>query len=129
MGEPYASGKVAYEEYQTASAKVESLLSLIAKTEKEAEELAAWGDFQPEMVEKLENEGIVLHFFSCYSNEFARSVEQWSELYTLETIAEQGGVTYFVVVGRKGEPMPAIDAQQVRTPNVNREGKMQEVEV
>lgn len=128
LGEPYASGKVAYEEYQTASAKVESLTSLIAKTEKEAEELAAWGDFDPELVAKLENEGIVLHFFSCYSNEFARSVEQWSELYTLETIAEQGGVTYFVVVGHKGEPMPAIDAQQVRTPNVNREGKMQEVE-
>lgn len=127
VGQPYSTGKEAYERYQEASAKVESLNAQIAKAEKEAEELAMWGDFEPAMIEKLSREGIVLHFYSCYANEFVQGMAEWGEKYMVELIGEKAGVSYFVVVTRAGEPAPAIDAQQVRTPQTNAQGKMAEV--
>ena len=126
-GEPYATGEEAYEHYREASAKIESLTNQIAKATKEAEELAVWGEFSPEAIEKLAAEGIVLHFYSCYTSEYNHAVAEWRERYTVEEIAEHNGTTYFVIVSRKGEASPAIDAQVVRTPATNHEGKVAEV--
>lgn len=126
-GKPFASGQEAYENYRNASAAIDSLGVQIAKAEKEAEELSMWGDFAPESIARLEAEGILLHFYSCYSNEYAQGVESWSENYTVEPISERGGVTYFVVVSRKGEPAPQIDAQVVKTPALNADDKRREI--
>ena len=127
-GEPFATGEEAYENYQRASAAIEQLGAQIAKATKEAEELAMWGTFEPEVLAKLEAEGIVLHFYSCYSNEYAQGIASWGENYTVEPISEHNGTTYFVVVGRKGEPTPQIDAQPIKTPALNAEGKRGEIE-
>ena len=127
-GEPFATGEEAYENYQRASAAIEQLGAQIAKATKEAEELAMWGTFEPEVLAKLEAEGIVLHFYSCYSNEYAQGMASWGENYTVEPISEHNGTTYFVVVGRKGEPTPQIDAQPIKTPVLNAEGKRGEIE-
>lgn len=126
-GEPFASGDEAYEQYQRAAAHIESLTAQIAKTTKEAEELAMWGEFEPSAIERLEAEGIVLYFYSCYANEYAQGVKVWAENYTVEPIAEHNGTTYFVAVGRKGEPAPQIEAQVIKTPTINAEGKRAEV--
>ena len=126
-GEPYASGEEAYDNYRKASAAIDSLTSQIAKATKEAEELAMWGDFSPEAIARLESEGILLHFYSCYSNEYAQGVTTWGENYTVEPIAEKAGVTYFVAVTRKGEPAPQIDAQVIKTPTLNADDKRREI--
>ena len=126
-GEPFATGEEAYENYQRASAAIEQLGAQIAKATKEAEELAMWGAFEPEVLAKLEAEGILLHFYSCYSNEYAQGIASWGENYTVEPISEHNGTTYFVVVGRKGEPAPQIDAQPIKTPALNVEGKRGEI--
>ena len=126
-GEPYASGEEAYDNYRKASAAIDSLTSQIAKATKEAEELAMWGDFSPEAIARLESEGILLHFYSCYSNEYAQGVTTWGENYTVEPIAEKAGVTYFVAVTRKGEPTPQIDAQVIKTPTLNADDKRREI--
>ena len=126
-GEPFATGEEAYENYQRASAAIEQLGVQIAKATKEAEELAMWGAFEPEVLAKLEAEGIILHFYSCYSNEYAQGIASWGENYTVEPISEHNGTTYFVVVGRKGEPAPQIDAQPIKTPALNAEGKRGEI--
>lgn len=126
-GEPFATGEEAYENYQRASAAIEQLGVQIAKATKEAEELTMWGAFEPEVLAKLEAEGIILHFYSCYSNEYAQGIASWGENYTVEPISEHNGTTYFVVVGRKGEPAPQIDAQPIKTPALNAEGKRGEI--
>ncbi len=126
-GEPFATGDEAYEQYVKASAKIESLSLQIAKATKEAEELAMWGDFTPSTIEQLAQEGIILHFYCCYTNEFVQGMKSWEEEYTVEAISEHNGTTYFVVVTRKGEPAPQIDAQVVRTPRLNSEEKLREV--
>lgn len=125
---PFESGEEAYENYQRASAAIESLGSQIAKAEKEIQDLAMWGDFSPAAIAALEKEGILLHFYSCYSNEYAQGYPVWSENYTVEPISEHNGTTYFVVVSRKGEPAPQIDAQVVKTPSLNANDKYAEVE-
>lgn len=126
-GKPFEGGEEAYENYRKASQAIESLSAQIAKAEKEAEDLAMWGDFQPEAIARLEKEGILLHFYSCYSNEYAQGIATWSENYTVEPISEKGGVTYFVAVSRKGEPTPQIDAQVVKTPVLNADDKRAEI--
>ncbi len=126
-GEPFASGEEAYENYRKASAAIDSLNAQIAKATKEAEELAVWGNFAPESIARLESEGILLHFYSCYSNEYAQGIATWGEMYTVEPIAEKAGVTYFVAVTRKGEPAPQIDAQVIKTPTLNAEDKGREI--
>ncbi len=126
-GEPFASGEEAYEQYVAASSHLESLGVQIAKATKEAEELAMWGDFTPSTIEQLAREGIVLYFYSCYTNEFVQGMKVWGEQYTVEPIAEHNGTTYFVAVGRQGEPAPQIDAQPVRTPKLNASEKYAEV--
>lgn len=127
VGEPYATGEEAYDHYRQAATKIEALNNQIAKAAKEAEELAMWGEFSPEAIDRLAAEGILLHFYSCYTSEYGHAIDAWREKYTIEEIAEHNGTTYFVVVGAKGEPMPAIDAQIVRTPTTNYQGKMAEV--
>ncbi len=126
-GEKFATGAEAYEQYVKASAKIEALNSQIAKATKEAEDLAVWGDFTPSTIARLAEEGIVLYFYSCYTNEYMQGIKTWGENYTVEPIAEHNGTTYFVAVGRKGEPAPQIDAQIVRTPQLNAEEKRVEV--
>ncbi len=126
-GEKFATGAEAYEQYVKASAKIEALNSQIAKATKEAEDLAVWGDFTPSTIARLAEEGIVLYFYSCYTNEYTQGIKTWGENYTVEPIAEHNGTTYFVAVGRKGEPAPQIDAQIVRTPQLNAEEKREEV--
>ena len=126
-GKSFASGEEAYENYRTASAKIDSLTAQIAKAEKEAEELSMWGNFAPEAIARLEEEGILLHFYSCYSNEYAQGITTWGEAYTIEPISEKGGVTYFVAVTRKGEPAPQIDAQVIKTPALNADDKRREI--
>ncbi len=125
--QPFESGDEAYENYCKATAEIESLTAQIAKASKEAEELAVWGDFEPEAVARLEREGILLHFYSCYSNEYAQGIVEWGENYTVEPVAEKAGVTYFVAVTRKGEPAPQIDAQVIRTPQLNAADKHREI--
>lgn len=126
-GKPFEDGIEAYENYCKASSAIEALTAQITKASKEAEELAVWGDFEPEAIARLEREGILLHFYSCYSNEYAQGVVEWGENYTVEPVAEKAGVTYFVVVTRKGEPAPQIDAQMVKAPQLNADDKRREI--
>ena len=126
-GEPFSTGEEAYEQYVKASAKLESLAQQIAKATKEAEELSMWGEFTPATIQRLAEEGIVLYFYSCYTNEYNQGIKTWGENYTVEPISEHNGTTYFVAVVRKGEPAPQIDAQVVRTPVLNATEKLAEV--
>ena len=127
-GEPFESGEVAYENYKVASARIESLGAQITKATKEAEELSMWGDFEPDVLAKLEAEGIILHFYSCYSNEYLQGVKEWGENYMVEPIAEHNGTTYFVVVTRREEAAPQIDAQPIRTPQLTAADKQTEID-
>lgn len=127
LGAPFGNGQEAFDAYVAAKERMDSLTAQIAKTEKELEELKVWGEFEPEDIARLQAEGIMLHFYSCYTSEYNHQRSSLEENYTVEVIAEHNGTSYFVVVTRKGEPAPQVDAQMVRTPQVNARGKAAEL--
>lgn len=117
-GTPYSNGDEAYAAYVEASSRATALKAEIARLRKASEDLAPWGEFSAERVSKLAGEGIVLRYFTCYSNVFKANIGDWSERYAIETIADTGHSVYFVVVSRPGDEI-AIDAEEQKAPTMN----------
>lgn len=126
-GEPFATGEEAFERYREAAREIESLTARIARTRKEADELAVWGAFSPDKLTRLEEAGVELRFFSAYDKDFGDRVAGWRESYLIEEIASRDGVTYFVAVVPPGTDV-AIDAQEMRRPEATRDDKRREAE-
>lgn len=113
-GKAFGSGAEAFDKYQAAQSEVSALSAERSRLLKAAEEAAPWGDFDPEKVQKLKNDGIVLRFFSVYDSDFAKKSEQWASEYTVEPINSVDGVTYFAVVASPEQDV-AIDAQEYKS--------------
>ena len=62
---------------------------------KEWEERQPWGKFDVKNFEKLEEQGLKLHFYKVKSSNFK---PEWNENYALSEISNDGTTTYFVVV-------------------------------
>lgn len=112
---PFASGAEAYDHYAAAQQTATVLRVEIARLSKSADELRPWGEFSVAETKALAAQGIVLHYFSVNSSVYAKSVDEWSEHYTVELIHEAGSITYFVVVAALNEEV-MIDAQEMKTP-------------
>ena len=117
-GEPFATGREAYEHYAAAQREAASIRSEIARLEKLADELRPWGPFDVERTAKLAEQGIVLRYFSTQRATFDKQREQWAELYTLTEITRTDSTVWFVVVAAPGEEV-TIDAQEMKTPQMD----------
>lgn len=98
----------------------------LEKARREADELAVWGDFSPEAVKKLAEDGVVLRFFSVYDSEFAAVRRAAGDAIIVEPVAEREGRTYFVVVAPDGGEIP-FDAQEQKAPETTAAGKRREI--
>ena len=85
---------------------------------KEWEERQPWGKFDVKNFEKLEEQGLKLHFYKVKSSNFN---PEWKENYALSEISNDGASTYFVVVSDdenyefplKELPTPDCDASTI----------------
>ncbi len=125
-GEPFADGKEAFENYVKAISEIESLKGRIEKAEKEATELAVWGDFSTEKIAALAEAGVHLRFYTMLPNDYARLTAEHGDDLTIEKIGETGSAVYFVVV-TIGEEEPNIDAQQLKEPTMTVTGKREQI--
>lgn len=116
-GKPYGNGDEAYEKYLEASRNLDDLNAAIAQAEKEAADLRAWGMFDPNELEALRKEGVLLHFFTMFSREYESNIAEWGEHYNIQKIADTGETTYFVVITGPDAEV-AINAQEVKAPAV-----------
>lgn len=123
-GDPFGSGREAFEEYMQAVAAMEDLKARIEKTRKEAEEIAVWGEFSPAAIRRLAEDGVVLRFFSVYDSEFPAVENAASDReLIIEKVASKEGRTYFVAVAHgTTEEMP-FDAQEYKAPDATVEEK------
>jgi len=119
---PYSSAEEALHKYTGATEELNRLGSEQARLEKEIKDTAPWGDFSPATLIWLKNDNVDLHFFTKPANEFRKILPQWQQEYIVEEINTVGGNTYFVVVGREGEPV-RIDAIEVKAPDETVEEK------
>ncbi|MBN2166963.1 MAG: V-type ATP synthase subunit I [Marinilabiliaceae bacterium] len=81
--------------------------------EKEAKQLAPWGFFSWESVERLKEAGLDIHFYYCANRNFK---EEWEEAYCIERIAEEKGFTYFILVKKNEEELPEFGADEILLP-------------
>ncbi|MDK2977579.1 MAG: V/A-type H+/Na+-transporting ATPase subunit [Bacteroidales bacterium] len=79
---------------------------------KDIQKAGPWGDFTPEMKEKMAELNIKLRFFECSEKNFN---EQWNEDYYLQIINRQHGKVYFVVFQQSDEEI-TIDAEEIKLP-------------
>lgn len=94
--------------------ELESLAQQKSAIEKQIKYVAPWGDFSEETIQKLRNNGIYLHFFVASEKRFE---EKWKQDYNLEIVEHKSGEIYFVIITRGEEPVPEINAEELKKPD------------
>ena len=103
-------GLKAQDEFERLKTHDEQLKAQQQSLQKEIEQMKVWGDFDPDMLKKLELAGRQLKFYSCREREFK---PEWTEKFDVIEIARTGAIIYFVTVTPVGfgeEP----DAEKMR---------------
>ena len=73
----------------------------LLRLNKELGNLRIWGSFDADIVEKLSEAGVPLHFHILPRKQFK---ESWAEEYAMRLVAEQKGKCYFAVAGEDSLP-------------------------
>lgn len=93
---PFATAAEAVEAYEAAAERIEQLENLRTKATAELDELAMWGEFDPEELRRLKiEEGVAIRFFSVPTKQYRA---EWEREYAIQVVASDwSGETYFVV--------------------------------
>ena len=87
----------------------------IARLRKQIQQLKVWGNYDRDIISKLNDAGVPLHFHSISSKQFKAS---WADEFALSVIATDKNNTWFVVAGEDtlpGEiPLPEQNAVQTQ---------------
>ncbi len=111
----YTSGEEAYSVYLSLTGRIAELDAQIAELAKMAQEAAPWGEFDGDMLRKIESEGLSLSFYVAQESTFDAEIAQMSDI-TIVPISRVEGRVYFVLIGRSSEPQSVdIDAQQIKS--------------
>ncbi len=113
--EGYTSGEEALGAYRSMAAKIAECEAQIGELTKVVEEVTPWGDFDGDMVSKIEAEGVKMNFYVAQESTFDAEIAT-TEGITIVPVNRIEGRVYFVLIGR-GEEMSGldIDAQQVKS--------------
>ncbi len=79
---------------------------------KEIQKAEPWGDFNPDMQEKLANLHIKIKLFVCGEKKFN---PDWKEKYPIEIVNTKEGYAYFVAFQHGANPID-LDAEEVKLP-------------
>lgn len=122
------SSKDAVDFYITITAVLEQLKSQTIKLKKEADEVAMWGEYSAEMIQKLEQAGVKLRFFMVLAKEYDSA--PWRESLTTTLIAERNGMVLFAIVQREGDDLSALESLgEMKLPSYTYYEKMEDLEL
>ncbi len=125
--EPYPVASLAVEEYEHATERHARMFAERLKATGELDEIRVWGDFDPDDIKRLKENGIDLRFFYADTKSFR---PEWEYEYPVEVIARSAGRTYFVVSQTPGDN-PVVDlrgATEVRAPGMSVAQKEAQIE-
>jgi V/A-type H+-transporting ATPase subunit I len=105
-------GMKIFEHIRDLQAEVESLNQQLATLKKEIEYTEPWGDFDPQIIEKLRKAGLRISFYIIPSRKFD---PQWLSKYNIGVVNEQPGVIYFILVN-EGQEEIDLPAEEVKAP-------------
>ncbi len=107
-------GQAVLNEVSQVRADIDNVKQEINSLKKLSLQVQPWGDFDPELIDKLNKNGIDIRFFSTTDKRFN---EEWLEMYPMEVIRQDGVDIYFVVFDRDGLDLD-IDAEEMEKPEM-----------
>ncbi|MCF8364580.1 MAG: hypothetical protein K9H16_02270 [Bacteroidales bacterium] len=116
-------GKILKIVLQTQS-EIDDLKQKIIVLEKHLKNVKPWGNFNPEIIDKLKDEGLGLRFFAVSQRKFN---DKWLSDYNLEIISHVEGQIFFVIIQQSDEKME-IDADEVKAPERSAPDIQKEIE-
>ncbi len=95
----YSSGKEVFERLKTMEKEMEHNHHQILQLEKEKKQLLPWGDFDPDNIRKLEENGIHIRFLSVPVSKYQPG---WEEKHNIEVVGDLEGYRYFIKLEKAG---------------------------
>ncbi len=92
-----------------------SLSQQLQVSTRERDALAPWGNFDPELLSKLEAAGYYIQFFVANDNIYN---PEWEELYNATVVDQQGSKKYFVTISKNPNVADEIGIDPVKIPEV-----------
>ena len=112
-------------EYQKEASEYERIDEEIKQRDKRYHELLPWGEYDPNIVEELRENGLELLFFTCDKRNFDPT---WNEKYDLEIVNEENGMYYFVIAKPVHHEKITIAANEVKMPNISLNRQMEDID-
>ncbi len=123
----YTSGAEAFEVYTEARDRRQQLQQEVARLRKLADDVAPWGNFSAEDIERLASRGVAMRFFMAQPAAYERLLEEPVEGVTVAEVGRTSAAVYFVVITTDATPV-VVDGQEVRLPEKDAEQLLAEVE-
>jgi V/A-type H+-transporting ATPase subunit I len=112
-------------EFQKYDAEYKQIDEEIKQRDKLYRDFLPWGNYDPELVKQLRENGLELLFFTCDKRSFD---SKWNEDYDLEIVNEDKGQSYFVIAKPIHEKI-LIAANEVKMPDISLNTQMEETDV
>ncbi|MDR3093307.1 MAG: hypothetical protein LBU62_01525 [Bacteroidales bacterium] len=107
-----SEGHQQFKKYQELKSKQEDLKIQQQSLRKEIDNLSVWGDFDLDMLQKIETSGRRIRFYSCRERNFR---PEWKDRFDAVEINHVGATVYFVTV-TSADINEEPDAEKVRVP-------------
>lgn len=105
-------GMQVLDEVDALQAEKNKLLQQLQTYAKERDALLAWGDFEPEGIQRLNDAGYVIGFYTCSEGNYQ---EEWETEYHATVISRFSSKVFFITVTKAGEEVD-LDVEQVKLP-------------
>ncbi|MDO5017431.1 MAG: V-type ATPase 116kDa subunit family protein [Porphyromonas sp.] len=102
--------------YRDTLTHITKLESQIAEVRNQQKELEVWGDFDWSLIQRLQESGYHLHFWSVTAPQFN---EEWLLLYDAQIIQDGGRYIYFVTVTQDATPPELENAELQKLPKLS----------
>ena len=103
--------------------KERNLANQIAAQRREIDYWSIWGEYDFDLMKKLENAGYKLHFYVVASQQFK---EEWIEEYRAVKVNDFRAQAYFVTIGQSGDARP--EADEVKAPTASMDEMQRKLE-
>ncbi len=112
-------------EFEDLQKEAEQLEASIRKAQKDLADARPWGEFSPDTIKALENQGINMRFYVSSEKGFS---DEWAAENPVEIIARENGNVYFVVLEKDEEIDVQFENQEVKLPSFTFKQKQKEID-
>ena len=123
----FETGAEAYDAFVKAEARRAEIAQRIAALEKQAHDIAPWGSFSKESIDRLKGDGVQLRFFIAQPAAFAQLQAEAEEGLTVVEINRTQSSVYFVVIATAASQL-TVDGQEVNLPESDYAATLAQIE-